>query len=159
MNSSRVWEGECSGPKAHSFVYLILAALGLCYCTWTFSSCRERGLFPSWGTRASHCSGFSFCRTWVLGPVDSVGAVSRLSYPEASGIFPIKPVSPALPGRILTTGSSGKFKPSPFGVRRSGVGSKRRRRSRRRRKGWERRWGRREEKRRKRGRGEEEDMK
>ena len=60
----------------------------------------------------------------ALGHVDSVVAASRLSYPEASGIFPIKPVSPALPGRILTTGSSGKFKPNPFGVRRSGVGSK-----------------------------------
>ena len=26
------------------FIYLFLAALGLCCCTWAFSSCRERGL-------------------------------------------------------------------------------------------------------------------
>ena len=27
------------------FIYLFLAALGLCCCTWAFSSCGERGLF------------------------------------------------------------------------------------------------------------------
>ena len=26
------------------FIYLFLAALGLCCCTWAFSSCSERGL-------------------------------------------------------------------------------------------------------------------
>ena len=39
-----------SGKKALSFIlislfiYLFLAALGLCCCTWAFSSCGERGL-------------------------------------------------------------------------------------------------------------------
>ena len=27
------------------FIYLFLAALGLCCCVWAFSSCGERGLF------------------------------------------------------------------------------------------------------------------
>ena len=27
-----------------SYFYLFLAALGLCYCRWAFSSCSERGL-------------------------------------------------------------------------------------------------------------------
>ena len=30
--------------KFISFIYLFLAALGLCCCTWAFSSCSERGL-------------------------------------------------------------------------------------------------------------------
>ena len=29
----------------YKFMYLFLAALGLRYCTWAFSSCGERGLF------------------------------------------------------------------------------------------------------------------
>ena len=28
----------------NKFIYLFLAALGLCCCAWTFSSCGERGL-------------------------------------------------------------------------------------------------------------------
>ena len=28
----------------HKFIYLFLAALGLCCCVWAFSSCGERGL-------------------------------------------------------------------------------------------------------------------
>ena len=44
----------------------LLAALGLCCCRRAFSSCRERGLLSSCGARASHCSGFSCCRTWAL---------------------------------------------------------------------------------------------
>ena len=38
-------------------IYLLLAVLGLCCCTWIFSSCRE------WG-QLSSCSGFSF--PWLL---------------------------------------------------------------------------------------------
>ena len=30
--------------KNYLFIYLFLAALGLCFCTWAFSSCSERGL-------------------------------------------------------------------------------------------------------------------
>ena len=32
---------------------------------WAFSSCGECGLLSYCRTRASHCSGFSRCRTWV----------------------------------------------------------------------------------------------
>ena len=28
----------------NKFIYLFLAVLGLCCCTWAFSSCRERGI-------------------------------------------------------------------------------------------------------------------
>ena len=45
------------------FIYLFLAALGLCCHTWAFSSC---------GARASHCSGFSSCRAQALGAWASV---------------------------------------------------------------------------------------
>ena len=30
--------------KIYLFIYLFLAALGLCCCVWAFSSCGERGL-------------------------------------------------------------------------------------------------------------------
>ena len=30
--------------KFYLFIYLFLAALGLCCCAWAFSSCGERGL-------------------------------------------------------------------------------------------------------------------
>ena len=41
------------------FIYLFLAALGLCCCAWAFSSCSEQGLlFPV------RCTGFSL--RWLL---------------------------------------------------------------------------------------------
>ena len=57
-------------------IYLFLAALGLCCSTWvlcccvqTSSSCDEQGLetISSCQAQASHCGGFSCCRTEVLG--------------------------------------------------------------------------------------------
>ena len=41
-----------------NFFYLFMAVLGLHFCKWAFSSCREQGLLSS-GERASHCSDFS----------------------------------------------------------------------------------------------------
>ena len=41
----------------NKFIYLFLAAVGLCYCEWAFSSCGE------W---APHCGGFSFCGVRAL---------------------------------------------------------------------------------------------
>ena len=58
------------------FMYLFVAALGLCSCTRACSSCSGRGLLSSCGAWASHCGGFS-CRTWALG----------LCCPTACGIF------------------------------------------------------------------------
>ena len=40
-------------------IYLFLAALGLCCCMQSFSSCGERGLLLRCGVRASHCGGLS----------------------------------------------------------------------------------------------------
>ena len=46
-----------------SKMYLILAALGLCCCTWTFPSCCERGLLSS----CNAASGLSRCSAQALG--------------------------------------------------------------------------------------------
>ena len=31
-------------PPSRSTIYLFLAVMGLCFCTWAFSSCGEQGL-------------------------------------------------------------------------------------------------------------------
>ena len=58
----------------HRFFFLIylfiLAALGLCSCVQAFSSC---------SVQASHCCGFSCCRTQVLGMQTSVVVARGLS--------------------------------------------------------------------------------
>ena len=41
-----------------NFIYLFLAALGLCAVQVFFSSCSKRGLFCSYSAWASHCGGF-----------------------------------------------------------------------------------------------------
>ena len=56
----------------HGIVYLFilllfLAALGLCYNMWTFSSCWEWGLLSSCEAWASYGGGFSRCGSWALG--------------------------------------------------------------------------------------------
>ena len=48
------------------FIYLFLATLSLRCCTWDFSSCNKWELLSSSGAQASHCSGFSCCRTQAL---------------------------------------------------------------------------------------------
>ena len=73
-----------------SFFFFFLAALGLCYGTQAFSSCGENPELPCSGARALGsaavyrlgCS--KVCRILVLRPG-------------------IKPVSPALAGKFLTT--------------------------------------------------------
>ena len=54
-----------------SVIYLFLAALGLCYCVWAFSSGSRQGLLSSRGVRAAHNRGFS-CGARALGPVGLV---------------------------------------------------------------------------------------
>ena len=61
------------------FRYLILAALGLCCCTWAFSSCGEGGATLRCDAWASHCGGFSCCGAWALGTQASVVAARGLS--------------------------------------------------------------------------------
>ena len=116
------------------FIYLFIAVLGLRCCTWAFSSCGERGLLYSsrCSARASHCRGFSCCKAWALGKRASVVAPCglrrcgswalerRLSSCDARawllcGMWDLpgpglKPVSPALAGRFLTTAPPGKPK-------------------------------------------------
>ena len=55
-----------------SAIYLFLAALGLCYCVWAFSSGSRQGLLSSRGVRAAHRRGFSCCGAWALGHVGLV---------------------------------------------------------------------------------------
>ena len=87
-----------------------MAALGLRCCSWAFSGCWEPGLLSSCDAQA-HCGGFSCCRALGSRWEASVVAAHRLSCSEACGIFPepgIEPMSPALPGRFLTTRPPGK---------------------------------------------------
>ena len=44
-------------------IYLFMAVLGLCCCTWAFSSCSERELLSSCRSSAwvFHCNGLSCC--------------------------------------------------------------------------------------------------
>ena len=58
-------------------IYLFLAALGLCCCTWAFSSCSKRRLL--FIARASHCGGFSCCGARALGTWASVVVAHGLS--------------------------------------------------------------------------------
>ena len=65
------------------FIYLFLAVLGLCLglrcCSWAFSRCSDPGLLSSCGVQASHCGGFSCCKTRALGTLASVVAACGLS--------------------------------------------------------------------------------
>ena len=54
------------------FMYLFLAALGLRSCAWAFLQLWQAGATPCCGARASHCHGFSCCRTRALGTRASV---------------------------------------------------------------------------------------
>ena len=58
--------------KKFFFNYLFLAALDLRCCVQAFSSCGEQRLLSSCVVMASHCGGFSCCRTWALGCVGSI---------------------------------------------------------------------------------------
>ena len=62
----------------NKFIYL-LAALGLRCCVRAFSSCNEWGATLRCGTRASHCSGFSYCGARALGMRASIVVTRRLS--------------------------------------------------------------------------------
>lgn len=49
------------------FVCLFLTVLGFHCCVGFFSSCRELGLLPSCGVRASYCRDFSCRRAQAIG--------------------------------------------------------------------------------------------
>ena len=79
--------------------------LGICCCAWTISCCCEQVLLLV-------AVGGLFLVAGALECVGSVVVVPRLSCPaECEILVPrpgIKPMSPKLAGRFLTTGPSGK---------------------------------------------------
>lgn len=92
--------------KSFFFFFLIyvfiLAALGHHCCAWACSSCIEQ---------TSHCGGFSYCRVWALESIgsSSCGAWAQLSHNTWDlPATRIEPMSPALGGRVPTTGPPGK---------------------------------------------------
>ena len=99
-------------------MYLLLVAVGLHCCAWAFSSCSKWGLLSSCGVWCYSC-GFSYCRAWALGQTGfsscsswaldckliSCGAWTQLL--DSMWDLPgpgIKPVTPALAVKFLTTG-------------------------------------------------------
>ena len=88
--------------KKKLFIYVFLAALGLCCYLWVFSSC---------STWASHCGGFSCCRAWAPGceGLSSDGSWAQLlcSTWDLSGPG-IELMSHVLAGGFLTTRLPGK---------------------------------------------------
>ena len=97
-------------------IYLfIYGLLGLCCCTWAFSSCGKHGLVSSCWMWASHCGGLSCCRAWALGCVGLSSCNTQVQLPHNMWrtLIPgpgIEAMSPALPGGFLTTGPVGKSK-------------------------------------------------
>ena len=100
------------------FAYLFLADLGLHCCMWAFRSWVKQGLFllRVW---ISHWGGLPCCGAQALDARASVVATPRLQgmgpISVAHGLHSmwnswpgIKPTSPALAGRFLTTGPPGK---------------------------------------------------
>ena len=63
-----------------------MAVLGLCCCTWAFSSCGEQATLCC-GTWASHCGGFSCCGAWAPGTWASVVVACGLS---SCGLWPLE---------------------------------------------------------------------
>ena len=62
----------------HFFIYLFMAVLGLCCCEDSLPSCGAQGLLSSCRVQASHCGGFSCCRSLTLGHAGSAVVVPRL---------------------------------------------------------------------------------
>ena len=89
---------------AVSFIYLCLAALGLCFCPRALSSWREQGLLPSSSVQASHCSGVPSCGAQAPG-LHSLQCEDFVAPQHVeSSRSGIEPGSPALAGGFLATG-------------------------------------------------------
>ena len=112
------------GIHFHSFIHFYFGVvLGLLCCTRSFSSCGERMLLFGSSAWFSHCSGFSHCGagalgcvgfsccgTWAIrGQTQSLWCMYLAALQHVESSKPgMKPVSPALTGRFLTTGLLGK---------------------------------------------------
>ena len=79
-------------------IYLFMAALGVCCCTWAFSSCSVLLIAVASLIAEHRLQGFSSCDAWVQLP----HGMWNLPGPG------IKPMSHALAGRFLTSGPPGK---------------------------------------------------
>ena len=104
-----------------SFIYLFLATWGLRCCTWAFSSCSKWGLLFAvrglligwlllWQSTGSRHTGFSSCGSRALDHrLSSCGARAELLHGMWDLLRPgLRPTSPALAGRFLTTAPPGK---------------------------------------------------
>ena len=89
-----------------------MAMLGLHCSMWAFSSCHELKLRSGCAAWPFLHGGFSCCGARALGFLGFSICGSQAQLPRTCGIlFPgpgIKPMSPALAGRFLTTGLPGK---------------------------------------------------
>ena len=98
---------SCFSFLKNNFIYLfIFGCTGSSLLQRLFSSCRERGLLFSCYMRASHCSGFSFCRVRALGLMGFSCCGTPALLPHSMWDLPrpgIEPMSPALAGRFLTS--------------------------------------------------------
>ena len=72
-------------------IYLFMAVLGLCCCSWAFTHCREQERLSSCDARASHC--FS-CGEQPWAAWASVVAAHGFSCPVSHGIFPDQGLNP-----------------------------------------------------------------
>ena len=62
------------------YLFNVLVVVGLCCCTWAFSSRGKQGLFSNCCMWVSHCSGFSCCRREALAPWALVVVVHGFRY-------------------------------------------------------------------------------
>ena len=89
---------------SHSFIF---GCTGSSCCAWAFFSCSGEGLLFLLVCGASPRAGFSCCGAWAPGLqklwYEGLAAWWHLPGPG------IKPVSPALAGRLPTTGAPGTF--------------------------------------------------
>ena len=81
-----------------------MAALGLFYYMWAFSSCGEQGPIPGCDARASHFDGFSCAADSRRMGFSSCGARAQTLHAMCNLPGPgIEPTSLALLGTFLTT--------------------------------------------------------
>ena len=102
---------NCTGPlslKLFLFYWLIcfVAVLGLPCCVWAFSSWSQQGLLSGCNAQASHRGGFFCCGECGLSSL-GIGALLPHTMWNLPGAG-IQPLSPAMPGRSLTTRPPGK---------------------------------------------------
>ena len=102
-----LWENALGSS---SFFNLYIWLCSVFVAARDFSICGEWGLLSGSGSRASHCSGFSFCGALALGHTGTVGGTgasltrSRWDLPRPG----IKPMFPTLVGGFFTSEPPGK---------------------------------------------------